>query len=300
MPPSPEMQQVIEYLHSLEGSFGRDVPLEKQREAYDAVSALYPLDPEVHVEHADIEGSSGEWVSWGEVDEERGVVYFHGGGYVIGSPTSHRELAARISKATGARVLVVDYPLAPEHKFPAALEGARQAFRWVLARGFAPSKVALAGDSAGGGLAVATVLALAEVHDMLPGALVCLSPWVDLTQGGGSITERASIDPLVTKEMLDYDTELYLPQGTDPKDPLISPIFGDLSVLPPTLVQVGTLEVLYDDATRLVEKAKASGVDARLSEYEGAFHVFQQMAARTPEATAALEEIGTFLREHLA
>jgi monoterpene epsilon-lactone hydrolase len=297
---SPEMQQVIEYLRSLEGSLGRNVPLENQREAYDAVSSLYPLDPEVHVEQADIEGGSGEWISWGEVDEERSVVYFHGGGYVIGSPTSHRELAARISKATGARVLVVDYPLAPEHKFPAALEGARQAFRWVLARGFSPSKVALAGDSAGGGLAVATILALAGVHDMLPGALVCLSPWVDLTQSGGSIAQRASIDPLVTKEMLDYDAELYLPEGTDPKDPLASPIFGDLSVLPPTLVQVGTLEVLYDDATRLVEKAKAAGVDARLSQYEGAFHVFQQMAARTPEATAALEEIGTFLREHLA
>jgi len=296
---SPEMHQVIDLLGSFEGSYGRSVPLEKQREAYDSVSSLYPLDPEVKVEQANIEGSSGEWVSWGEADSERCVVYLHGGGYVIGSPTSHRELAARISKAAGAPVLLVDYPLAPEHKFPAALDAARQAFRWVLARGASPSKVALAGDSAGGGLAVATVLALADVHDMTPGALVCLSPWVDLTQSGNSITERASIDPIVTKEMLDYDAELYLPEGSDPRDPLVSPVFGDLSVLPPTLVQVGSLEVLHDDASRLVEKAKASGVDVRLSEYEGAFHVFQQMAARTPEANVALEEIGTFLREHL-
>ena len=206
--------------------------------------------PDARIEKVSADGVPAEWVAAPGADERRAVLYLHGGGYVIGSINTHRRLAYDISAASGAKVLLIDYRLAPEHPFPAAIDDAAKAWRWLLAQGFEPKRLAVAGDSAGGGLTIATLVNLRDLKLPLPACAVAISPWVDLEGLGGSIESRAEQDPMVQKPGLIWMAGLYL-NGASPRTPLAAPLYADLKGLPPVLVQVGTAETLLDDATRI-------------------------------------------------
>ena len=230
-------------------------------------------------------------------DASRVLLYLHGGGYVIGSIDTHRSPAGRLSRAAAARVLIIDYRLAPEHPYPAAVQDATAAYRWLLRNGATPARTVIAGDSAGGGLTVATLVALRDAGDPLPAAGVCLSPWVDLEGIGESMTTRASADPIVQKPGLLWFASLYL-GGADPRTPLAAPLYADLHGLPPLLIHVGTAETLLDDATRLAERAKAAGVDVTLEAWEDMIHVWHLFAPMLPEGQQGVERVGEYIRQH--
>ena len=239
-----------------------------------------------------------EWVAAPEADSTRAMLYLHGGGYVIGSIASHRELAARLSRATSSRVLVIDYRMAPENPFPAAVDDAVAAYRWMLANGFDSARITIAGDSAGGGLTVATLVALRDAGVPLPALGVCISPWIDMEAIGESMTARAEIDPMVGREGLLDVAKMYL-NGADPRSPLAAPLYADLTGLPPLLVQVGTSETLYDDSTRLAERARAAGVDVTFEPWDDMIHIWHFFAPILPEGQQAIERIGEYVRERI-
>lgn len=247
----------------------------------------------------DAGGVSAEWSVAAGVDEAKVVLYVHGGGYVMGSAGSHRDVTGRLSKAAGARVLSLNYRLAPEHPFPAPVDDAVAAYRWLLAQGISPGNIAVAGDSAGGGLAIATLLALRDAGEPLPAAGVGISPWVDMEGTGESMTTRAAVDPVVQKEGLLGMAKLYLGDA-DPKNPLAAPLHADLAGLPPLLLQVGDAETLLDDSTRLAEKARAAGVDVTLKVWDEMPHVWHLFAPILPEGRQAIDEIGSFFQARTA
>ena len=228
------------------------------------------------------------------------VLYLHGGGYCTGSLDSHRQLASRIALASGSPVVLVDYRLAPEDPYPAAVIDATTAFRDLLEAGADPSRMAIAGDSAGGGLTIAALLALREAGDPLPAAAVCLSPWVDLTQSGGSYDSQADLDPMVSRRTLDEMARCYVGQA-DPRTELISPLFApDLAGLPPVLIEVGAHEVLLDDATGLAQRLRAAGGTVQLTVWPELIHVFQAFPAEIiPESDESITAVGTFLAGRL-
>jgi epsilon-lactone hydrolase len=270
----------------------------ERRAQYERAEKVFPTPPDVKVERVSAPVAPGEWLRPPGAEPGRVVLYLHGGGYVIGSPRSHRHLAAAIAAAAGARALLLDYRLAPEHPFPAALEDATAAYRWLLEQGVAPGGIVIAGDSAGGGLTVATLLALREAKVPLPAAGVCISPWVDLTCGGASYRTKAASDPIVKQAAVAEMARAYLGAATPPTTPLASPLFADLRGLPPLLIHVGSEEVLLDDAIQLAERAKAAGVDATLEVYERMIHVWHWFLPMLDEAPAAVEAIGRFARRH--
>jgi acetyl esterase/lipase len=278
----------------------------ERRAQYDRAERVFPLAPEIGVKTVAIPSPlRGEGRGRGEIAAEwleppaaRGgaaLLYLHGGGYVIGSPRSHRHLAAALGAAAGAATLVPEYRLAPEHPFPAAVEDAVAAYRWLLARGVAPGGIAIAGDSAGGGLTVATLLALRDRGLPLPAAGVCISPWVDLTCGGASYASRAASDPIVTQAGIVEMARAYL-GAADPRAPLASPLFADLAGLPPLLVHVGSDEVLLDDAVALAERARAAGVAATLEIWPDMIHVWHWFHPMLDEGRKAIAGIGDFVR----
>jgi len=295
--PSQELQNLIAMLRARPLA-GPETPIEEIRAGFEAMAAMNPLPPDVRTEPVEAGGVRAEWVIPPGAAEDRVLLYLHGGGYVIGSINTHRELVARIARAAGVRGLALDYRLAPEHPFPAAVEDATAAYAWLLERGYAPEKVVIAGDSAGGGLTLATLVSARDRGLPMPAAAVCLSPWVDLEGIGESMTERADLDPLVQREALRRMASLYL-AGADPRTPLAAPLYADLRGLPPLLIQVGTWETLYDDATRIAERARAAGVPVVLEPWEEMIHVWQ-LFSNVPEAREATERIGGFIRERLA
>lgn len=227
----------------------------------------------------------------------RVVLYLHGGGYCIGSPATHRPLAARIAHAAGATCYVPDYRLAPEHPHPAALDDALAAYRWLLSQGHKPADLALGGDSAGGGLVLACAVAMRDSGLALPAALVLISPWSDLTLSGRTGATHAWRDPILSRAIVALWAKCYL--GTQPADhPLCSPLFAKLTGLPPVLIQVGSEEILLDDSVRLAERARAAGVKVTLTQYEGMWHDFQVHAPVLHDSARAIAEIGGFLRAH--
>jgi monoterpene epsilon-lactone hydrolase len=235
------------------------------------------------------------WLATPGVDTGRVLLFMHGGGYELGSLRSDGELAARLGRASGMRVLFLEYRLAPEHPFPAAIDDVLAAWRWLCTdQGLNARSMAVAGGSAGGGLTVALLVATRNAGAELPAAAVLMSPTVDLTSSGTSMTERADQDPISTATMLRQFASDYL-AGADPKTPLASPLFASLSGLPPLLVQVGTADLLLSDSERLAAAAAEAGVDVILNIGEGLPHVYQIMLG-TPEAAEATEQIGRFLR----
>jgi acetyl esterase/lipase len=226
------------------------------------------------------------------------MLYAHGGGYVIGSARGHRPHVAKFVKGSGTSALVVDYRLAPEHPFPAALEDTLAAYRFLLAQGMSSSNIVLAGDSAGGGLCLATLLALRDKDLPLPAAAAVLSPWTDLKCTGASLEANRHVDTLTWLESWTVFSKYYVGDN-DPENPWISPLYGDLHALPPILIYVGADELLLDDSTRFAEKATEAGVDVTLRIGEGMFHCYPVCSPLFPEAKEAMQEICSFIRGHV-
>jgi acetyl esterase/lipase len=269
------------------------------RAAFNELMARVPVAPDVQQHHVEIGGVGGVEVTIQGTAAEKVILYFHGGVYVIGTAVATVPLVSDLVRRTGAKAITLDYRLAPEHPYPAAVEDARAAYEGLLAQGIAPGQIALAGESAGGGLAVATLLALREADVPLPSCAYLMSPYVDLTLSGESLAEKRELDPLLTPDGLRARVPDYV-GGADASDPFISPIFGDLRGLPPLLIQVGSHEVLLSDALRLAERAAMSDVAVTLDVTPGVPHVFQAYAGLLDEAGAALDRASDFLQARFA
>ncbi|MBV8188747.1 MAG: alpha/beta hydrolase [Alphaproteobacteria bacterium] len=273
----------------------KDPEIGNARARFEKMGEFLGGAPDAKCEKVDAGGVPAEWVAAPGFDPDRAVLYLHGGGYAIGSINTHRRLAYDLSAACGARFLVIDYRLAPEHPFPAAVEDATKAWRWLIAQGFDTRRLAIAGDSAGGGLTIATLVNLRDQKLGLPACAVALSPWIDLEGIGTSMTMRAAQDPMVQKDGLLWMSGMYL-NGKDARTPLAAPLHADLKGLPPVLVQAGTAETLLDDATRLAEKLHAAGGEVKLSIWANMLHVFPLFAPVLSEGREGCVEIGTYIR----
>jgi phosphinothricin tripeptide acetyl hydrolase len=273
--------------------------LAERRSMYDRAERVFPVPADTVVEPVTVGGRPAEWIRAAGSQSDAALLYLHGGGYAIGSPRSHRHLAAAVARAAGVACLLLDYRLAPEHPFPSAVDDAVAGYRWLLdERRIAPARIAIGGDSAGGGLTVAALVAIRQAGLGLPGAGVCISPWTDLTCSAPSYAERAARDPMVTLPNITVMARDYL-HGADPRTPLASPLFADLRGLPPLLIHVGSEEVLLHDATALAERARAAGVDVAIEVWEPMIHVWHWFLPWLDEAQAAVDKIGGFLRSRL-
>jgi phosphinothricin tripeptide acetyl hydrolase len=296
MATSPQLQTVIQMVQAVLEKQAETV--EDMRTNFAEAMADLPVSADVTWTPVQAGGVPAEWIVAPGAAEERALMYLHGGGYVVCSVRTHRELMARLSRAAGARVLGIDYRLAPEHPFPAAVEDATAAYRWLVGSGMPPARIAIGGDSAGGGLTLATMVALRDAGDPLPAAGVCLCPWVDLEGSGASMTTKAAADPFVRQEMIQFMAQQY-PGERDRRTPLASPLYADLHGLPPLLIQVGSAEVLLDDASRIADCAKAAGVPVELEVWDDMIHVWQLFAPLLPEGQQAIERLGTFIRAQI-
>ena len=295
--PSQAMQDLIDTFRERQQASASQSPppLEKLRATFAPAGRLYPVPDDVRVTEVDAGGVPAHWLTAPGADTGRVLLFLHGGGFELGSLRSDGELAARLGRASGMRVLFPEYRLAPEHPFPAAIDDVRAAWRWLRAdQGLSARSIAVAGDSAGGGLAMALLVATRDAGEALPAAATLMSPTVDLTSSGASMTERVDQDPFSTPALLRQLASDYL-AGADPKTPLASPLFASLSGLPPLLVLVGTADLLLSDSERLAAAATEAGVDVTLEIGEGLPHVYPIMLG-TPEAAEATEQIGKFLR----
>lgn len=269
--------------------------LQQERTNLDEGGARFKVPTDVTLEPVNADGVPAEYLTAPGAAVDRVVLYLHGGGYAIGSIKSHRYLMQNVSRMAGARTLGIDYRLAPEHPFPAAIEDATKAYRWLLAQGFTANKIAIAGDSAGGGLTLATLVNLRDMGIPLPAAGVLISPWTDLTGTADSVTSRAAIDPMVKPEGLFGLAGHYL-NGVDARNPLASPVFADMKGLPPLLIHVGGREILYDDAVTVANRANAAGVEVKLVDEPELFHVWHAFAPMLDEGQQAVEQIGAWLK----
>lgn len=276
-----------------------NLPIEVRRRRIDTTARRSIRVPRgVCLKTVSANGVPSDWLEPDDAIPGRAILYLHGGAYVICSPSTHRGLAGNIARASQARLLLIDYRLAPENPFPAALDDALIAFRWLLEKGYAPENIAIGGDSAGGGLSLATALSLRDTNMKMPAALFLLSPWTDLTFSGESIRTRADRDPLLQVNDDGWLVKSYA-NGLPLTYPYISPLFADLHDLPPTFIQVGTEEILFDDSFRLEQKARLAGVNVTLETWPGMWHVFQGFAPYVPESHKAIEKIGEFIRGRL-
>lgn len=276
-----------------------DATLEQMRAGMDAMGAMTPSLPGASSTPVDAGGVPAEWVSLAGADSGQVTLYLHGGGYVFGSVTSHRPLLERLARATGGRVLGLNYRLAPEHPFPAPVDDAAKAYRWLLAQGVAPRRIAVSGDSAGGGLTLALLMKLRDDGVALPACAVPISPWTDMEGSGASMVTRAAVDPMVQKPGLAQIAATYL-QGADPRSPMASPLHGDFTGLPPLLVQVGDAETLLDDSTRLKPLLEKAGVTHTVEVWDDMIHVWHLFAPMLDKGQEAIDRIGAFVRQHTA
>ena len=258
---------------------------------------LGEVSKNITVEKINMEGIQAEWLIpfSSSTRSEKVILYLHGGGYVTGSIEDHRMMCGLLANATGVKVLIPEYRLAPEHPFPAALDDALKVYQWLLDQGYSSKNMIIAGDSAGGGLSVATVLALKEKSASLPAAVVCLSPWADLALTGQSHTTKAKAEAILNKDVL-HEWALCYTDESNLTNPLVSPIHGDFHGFPPLLIQVGSEEILLDDSNLLAEKAKSAGVDVTLKIWDGMWHVWQALGDLIPENKKTFEEIGEFVQ----
>jgi monoterpene epsilon-lactone hydrolase len=292
---SPQLEQVIEQLKAFAQGAGKARNPQELRAVMAATFSAFPSAGEVKCEPVDANGVKAEWITATNAAPDRVILYLHGGGYVMGSIDTHRELVARLSKAAQARALALDYRLAPEHPFPAAVDDSITAYRWLLAQGYKPGRIVVAGDSAGGGLAVSTLLALRDIGAPAPAGAACISPWVDFEAEGESMTSRAAQDPLVSREMILNIAKMYVGEKGNLREPLAAPINAALNDLPPLFIQVGDAETLLDDSTRLADHAEKAGIDVTLQIWEEMPHVWHLAAPVLPEGQQAIEKIGEFV-----
>jgi phosphinothricin tripeptide acetyl hydrolase len=275
--------------------------IEEKRSALEGALASAQPPPGVEVRPTLLGGRPAEWITPHGGREDAAVLYLHGGGYCIGSLGTHRDLAARLAIASGCVVVTLDYRLAPEHPFPAGLDDARAAFAELTAGGIPPQRLAIAGDSAGGGLTMATLLALRDGGETLPAAAACLSPWVDLTLRSPAFDRLADLDPVVDRAGLEVSAAAYL-DGVAAESELASPLFAaDLGGLPPIRIEVGEHEVLLDDSLRLADRIRSDGGTVSITVWPELIHVFQAFPpSLVPEADQSIAGVGSFLADHLA
>lgn len=295
---SNEFQMILQVLSAMP-VIDPDADVATMRQGMESMVGTMPAPEGMKAVPVDAGGVPAEWVTMPGVRNDRALLYLHGGGYVIGSINTHRALAARLSRDLDAKVLIIDYRLAPENPHPAAVDDAVAAFRFLVAEGFAANQIVLAGDSAGGGLTVATLLALRDAGEALPAAGACLSPWFDLGGTGDSNTTRAASDPVVNMPGLLRMAQMYIGDRKPEEVPTGSPLYSDPKGLPPLLLQVGDVEILLDDSTRFAEKASAAGVDVQLEVWPEMVHVWHAFGDMVPESKDAVEKVAKFLDGHL-
>jgi acetyl esterase/lipase len=286
----------IDAIRALLTSKPRPVGWEARRSRLDEVGAVWPVAEDVALESVDCDGVPGEWSIVPGSDASRTLMVFHGGGYCSGSILSHRRLVTEAGRYAEARTLAIGYRLAPEHPFPAAFDDALTAWRWLRGQGVAAGDIAVGGDSAGGGLALALAGELKRAGEELPGCLWLVSPWTDLTMSGATLATKGAVDPLIHKDYLEELAGAYAPAGVDRKDRRISPLYAALEGLPPTLVQVGSAETLLDDAVRLTEAAGAADVTVTLEVWPHMIHAWPLWNARLEPGRRALMQAGEFVR----
>jgi monoterpene epsilon-lactone hydrolase len=290
---SQQLAKVLEIIKSQPSN--PNATVDRMRAGMERVAERVALD--VKCEPVDAGGVGAEWIIAPNAAPDRVVLYLHGGGYVMGSINTHRAMIARIARASQAKALALNYSLAPEKPFPAAVNDSTAAYKWLLARGYKADKIVISGDSAGGGLAISTLLALRDSKVPLPAGAAAISPWTDLTGSGASVVSRAAVDPMVANQGLLLMAKQYA-GANGAQDPLISPVFADMKGLPPLLIQVGDAEVLLDDATRVADRAKAAGVDVTIEVWPEMVHVWHVFAKILPEGQQAIDRIGEFVIAH--
>jgi acetyl esterase/lipase len=286
-------------IRALLSSKPRPVGWAERRERLDEVGSTWPPADDVTCEAVDCDGVPGEWSLAPGSERSRALLYFHGGGYCSGSIISHRRLVTEAGRAARMRTLAIDYRRAPEHPFPAAHEDAMAAWRFLRRQDIAANHITVGGDSAGGNLALALIQRLRAAGEPLPGCAWLISPWTDLTMSGATLASKDAVDPLIQKAYLEELAEAYLSNGIDRKDPLISPLFADLSGFPPMLIQVGSAETLLDDATRLAASAGATDVRVTLEIWPQMIHAWPVWNAGLEEGRQALESAGKFIRAQI-
>jgi monoterpene epsilon-lactone hydrolase len=288
--PSKELEKILEMMRSR--PVQPNLTIQEQRAQTEAM-LRFPVADDVRYEEVNAGGVPAEWITTPGASEGRVVYYLHGGGYVLCSVNTHREMISRISRATGARALAINYRLAPECPFPAAVEDAVAGYKWLLSNGIEPGRIVVAGDSAGGGLTVATLVALRDADVALPAAGICISPWADMECTG--VAKLAAQGSMIEYEGILKMAKAYVGEASL-RAPLASPIHADLTGLPPLLIQVGGAEELIEDSILLEARAKECGVDVTLETWEDMFHVWHMYAPMLPEGQQAIDRVGEFVR----
>ena len=292
-------QSEIDAIRALLSAKPRPVGWAERRRRLDEVGAVWPVAGDVKLETVDLDGVPAEWSIAPGVDLSRVLIFFHGGGYCSGSIASHRRMVTEAGRAGGLRTLAVGYRLAPEHPFPAALDDALTAWRRLRSDGYPAKRIAVGGDSAGANLTLVLAGELKRAGEDLPGRLWLVSPWTDLAMSGRTLNSKSEVDPLIHKEYLEELAAAYAPHGMERKDPRLSPLYGDLKGLPPTLVQAGSAETLLDDAIRLAAALGEADVAATLEIWPHMIHAWPLWNARLEPGRRALAHAGAFVRENL-
>jgi acetyl esterase/lipase len=288
--------RIVKKLLHLQFSGWSDGTIVEQRARQEKTARYARFPRNIRCQNIHVAGVSAAWVD--TAGSSLGVIlYLHGGAYALGSINTHREFTARLVSATKMRALSLSYRLAPEHPYPAAVKDATAAYLWLLNQGYDPSKIIIAGDSAGGGLTIATLVTLRETGEPLPAGAICISPWMDLAMTGASIQNKAKADPVLDPDSLGTYAKHYAGDH-DLTSPLISPLYADLTGLPPLLIQVGSDEILLDDATRFADNARGAGLDVTLEIWDKMFHVFQ-IIPFLPETKNAVRSIAGFVTQNL-
>ena len=291
-----QLEVIIKDVQDCFSQWTPETTLDQMRKDWDEVFTKRPCTVGAKRENVDAGGVPAVRVTAAGAASDRAILFLHGGGYVFGSPRSHNDLGEYLSSSAKAQVFLLDYRLAPEHPFPAPVEDATAAYRWLLKSGFKPERIAISGDSAGGGLCVATLMAIRDQKLPMPACAVPLSPWADLECTSETFVTKAAVDPMVQREMTSKLAGMYAPGKLN--DPLVSPLNGDFKGLPPMLIQVGDRETLLGDSLRMEALAKKAGVPVKLEVEPGQIHVFQIFASRLDEGVAAIDRMGRFIIGH--
>jgi epsilon-lactone hydrolase len=289
----------IDAIRKLLTSKPRPVGWAERRARIDEVGSVWPVADDITCESVDCDGVAGEWSIAPGSDSSKVLLYFHGGGYCSGSIKSHRRMVTEAGRAMRMRTLTIDYRLAPEHPFPAQHEDALTAWRFLRRQGVAAGHIVVGGDSAGGNLTLSLIGRLRAANEPLPSCAWLASPWTDLTMSGATLATKDAVDPLIHKAYLEELADAYAPPPMDRRDPLISPLFADLTGFPPMLIQVGSAETLMSDATRLAEAAGIADVDVRLEIWPHMIHAWPMWNARLEDGRRALASAGEFIRARI-
>ena len=288
-------EKEIAVLRALLTSRPRPAGVAERRARLDALGNAYPTASDIRLEPTNADGVPAEWSAAPGADSARVLLYLHGGGFSAGSIASHRAMVTETGRAAQARTLAINYRRTPEHPFPAALDDALKAYRWLLAQGVQPSRIAIGGDSAGGGLTLATMVSLRESVLPLPACAWCISPWVDMEARGESYGSKAAIDPMISKQYILELAGWYL-GGVAPHTPLAAPLHADLAGLPPLLIQVGSAETLLDDAIALASRAAAADVRVTLEVWPHMIHAWPLFHQQLTDGRRAIAAAGLFIR----